>query len=418
MSAVVQSGNYTLELDTGFDVGSFRLDDTTKGVLDNTTYFLGPTTQYADITDNVTQIVYRRGRRKPNDQLGAGTLTFVMRDETGILGPFDSTSPYYDPANNQPGLAPMRAMRLKRDTEYLFVGTVLSYQYDFAKAGPNTVIVQCADDFYKLAQTNLQQWNVTAETSSERITSLLALPEVDYTGTTNIATGTVNLGHDSAYTVTAGTNTLGYLNQINQAEQGRIFINRDGVFTFQSRIGNTLSAPVADFTDDGTAYDYDNLNIEFDAENVVNYAYVRALDGDESIAQDLTSQATYFIQQYQITNSLLHQQTEIDDLATYLLEPDPEPRYTDVGVWFRQLTNSQRDIIATIDIGDTISIEKQIPGLGSPLAQELAVEGIEARIDFNQGHYVTFYTSPTTIVYELLLDDPVYGLIDSTNVLG
>ena len=418
MTAVIQSGDYTLELDTGFDVGSFRLDDTTKGVLDNTTYLLGPTTQYADITDYVTQINYRRGKRKPNDQLGAGTLSFVMRDETGILGPFDSTSPYYDPANNEPGLAPMRAIRLKRENQLLFVGTVLSYQYNFAKAGPNTVIVQCADDFYKLAQTNIQEWNVTAQTSSQRITSLLALPEVDYTGTTNIATGTVNLGHDAAYTVPAGTNTLGYLNQINQAEQGRIFIAQDGTFTFQSRIGNTLSAPVAAFSDTGTLYDYDNLNVEFDAENVVNYAYVKALDGDSSVAQDLTSQATYFIQAYQITNSLLHDQTEIDALATYLLEPDPAPRFTDVGVWYRQLTDAQRDVVATIDIGDTITIRKQIPGLGSPLTQELAIEGIEARIDFNQGQYSTFYTSPTTIVYQLILDDPVYGVIDSTNVLG
>jgi hypothetical protein len=52
MSTVVQSGNYTLELDTGFDVNSFRLDDTTKGVLNNTTYLLGPSTQFADITNN------------------------------------------------------------------------------------------------------------------------------------------------------------------------------------------------------------------------------------------------------------------------------------------------------------------------------------------------------------------------------
>jgi hypothetical protein len=94
MSTVVQSGDYLLELDTGFDVGSFRLDDTTKGVLDNTTYLLGPTTQYADITSNVTQVVYRRGRRKPDDQFGAGSMTFTMLDNTGILGPYDSSSPY------------------------------------------------------------------------------------------------------------------------------------------------------------------------------------------------------------------------------------------------------------------------------------------------------------------------------------
>jgi hypothetical protein len=418
MTAVVQSGDYTLELDTGFDVGSFRLDETIKGVLDNTTYALGPTTQYADITEFVTQITYRRGRRKTDDQFSAGTLTFVMRDETGILGPYDSTSPYYDPANNQPGLAPMRAMRLKRETENLFVGTVISYEYIFAKAGPNTVIVNCADGFYQLAQTSLQELNVVAETSGQRINTILALPEVDYSGTTNIDPGTVNLGHDSVYTIPAGTNTLGYLGQINQAEQGRLFVDRAGQLVFQPRIGNTLSAPVVDFTDDGTGYDYDNISVEFDADNVVNYAYVRALDNKEAVDEDLNSQAKYFIQNKQITNSLLHLQGEIDDLAAYLLEPEPAPRYTDVGTWFRQLTDAQRDIIATIDIGDTITIEKDIPGLGSPIASELAVEGIEARISFDQGHYVTYFTSPTTIVYELILDDAIYGVLDAVNVLG
>ena len=74
----------------------------------------------------------------------------------------------------------MRAVRLSRNGEYLFVGIVTSYYYDFQLAGFNVVNVQCADDFYKLAQTQLNEWNVTAQTSSQRITSVLALPEVDY----------------------------------------------------------------------------------------------------------------------------------------------------------------------------------------------------------------------------------------------
>jgi hypothetical protein len=74
--------------------------------------------------------------------------------------------------------------------------------------------------------------------------------------------------------------------------------------------------------------------------------------------------------------------------------------------------------VATIDIGDTISIQKTIPGLGTPIGEESSVEGIEAYIDFQSGHRVKFYTSPTTIVYELILDDATYGVMDSTNVLG
>lgn len=419
MSAtVVQSGSYLLELDTGFQVDGFVLNDSVKGVLNNTQYVLDGTTQFADITEFTTLVAYSRGRRKTDYQFGAGTLTFAMRDETGILGPYDTSSPYYDPANNQPGLAPMRKIQLSRDSEYLFVGYVTSYEYEFALAGPNTVSVNCSDDFYLLAQTQLDDYNVSAQTSGQRITSVLALPEVAYGGTTAIDPGTVDLGHSSAYDVPAGTNTLAYLNQINQAEQGRLFMSRSGTLTFQPRIGNTLSAPVINFNDDGTGAKYQDLSVEFDADNVINRAYVRALNGDDATDSDTGSISKYFTQSTTITNSLLHTNSDVAALAAYLLEPEPEPRYTSVTTWFGSLTTLQRDAIATVDIGDTISIEKTIPGLGTQLGEELAIEGIQGIIDFNRGHTITFYTSPTTIVYELILDDLVYGQLDALNVLG
>ena len=346
-SPVIQAGDYLLEMGLGFQVDGFELDDAVKGVLNNTQYVLDGTTAYGDITPYTTNVTYSRGREKTDFQFGAGTLQFTMLDETGILGPYDTTSVFYDTANGVPGLAPLRPIRFSRQGEYLFVGVVTSYYYQFQMAGPNIVNVQCADEFYKLAQTQMDALNPTPETSGQRITTVLALPEVDYTGTTSIEAGTVNLGHDAAYTVPDGTNTLGYIGQIQQAEQGRIFCAADGTFTFQKRIGNTLSGPVASFTDDGTGVPYDNLEVEFDAENVVNRAVVIGLDGDSSTADDATSQATYFIQNVSITNSLLHDATEIAALASYLLEPDPEPRYTAVSTSFSMLSDTERDDLAT-----------------------------------------------------------------------
>jgi hypothetical protein len=412
-ATVVQSGSYLLEVDTGFDYSSFRLDSSLLG-----TGILGPNQTYADITDKVTTIDYKRGRQRVDDQFGAGTMSFTMLDSSGILGPYDSTSPYYDPDNDQPGLAPMRSVRLSRDGTYLFTGVVTAYDYTFAMAGPNTVTVQCADEFYKVAQTTLDEYNVTPETSGQRITSVLALPEVDYTGTTSIAAGTVNLGHSSAYTVPAGTNALTYLQQINQAEQGRLFVSADGTVTFENRIGNTLSGPIISFNDDGTGAGYDDLTVEFDSDGIANRTYVQALNGSISTDDDPASIAQYFTQTVSITNSLLDTQPEIDALATYLLDPYPAPRYTAVSTTFSRLTSGQRTTVATIDIGDTISIHKEIPGLGSEIAAELAVEGIVGRIDVASGHRITYYTSPTTIVYELILDDATYGVLDADNVLG
>jgi hypothetical protein len=231
----------------------------------------------------------------------------------------------------------------------------------------------------------------------------------------------VNLGHDSPYTVPAGTNVLQYITQINEtAEFGRLFMSRSGVLTFQDRIGTTLSAPVADFHDDGTNFKYDGVGISFEADAVVNRAVVTGLDGDSHTATDPASIATYFIQTASITNSLLHDSTEIQEAAEYLLNPEPEPRYTSVATKFLMLTTAQKDTLATVDIGDTITIEKTFPsGAGtSQLAQELTVEGVEHYLDFSTGHRVLYSTAPTTVVYELILDDATYGTIDTTNALG
>ena len=426
-TAVVDSGNYDLKIATGFQVDAFVLDDALKGVLDNTEYVLDGTTEFADVMDSTISINVRRGRRDVGDQFSAGTMTFTIQDVDGIFNPFDQNSPYYDTAESKPGLAPLRAVQLIRYSntnvpESLFSGYVVNYDYNFALGGLDTVTVYCADQFYLLAQTYLNALNVTPETSGERIETILDLPEVDFpAGSRDISTGTVNLGHDSAYNIPAGTNVLQYITQINEtAEFGRVFMSRAGVFTFQDRIGITLSAPVAEFKDDGTGYKFDGVGISFEADSVINRSVLTALDGKTATATDAGSIATYFIQTSSITNSLLHVQGEIDTAASYLLNPEPEPRYTSVATKFLMLTTAQKDTLATVDIGDTISIEKTFPsGAGTTqLAQELTIEGIEHRLDFSTGHSILYSTAPTTIVYELILDDAVYGTIDAENVLG
>jgi hypothetical protein len=426
--AVVDSGNYSLEIDTGFLVDAFTLDSATKGLLDGTEFVLNGTTEFAEVLDGINSLTCRRGRRDMGDQFGAGSLSFTMLDTTGVFNPLNQDSPFFDTANDQPGLAPMRRVRLSRYDaydvkEYLFIGRVVNYDYNFALGGLDTVTVFCADDFYLLSQTDLASFNVSEQLSSARLTAVLDRPEISFPiAQRDITTGTQTLGGAAAFTVDNGTNALAYCNQINVAEQGRLFMARDGYITFQPRIGNTLSAPVADFHDDGTNFLYNGVGISFEANQVVNRASVSILGGSPEVAEDLASQAVYFIQTESITNSLLHSDAAALELAEYLLVPTPTARYTSVQTEFLMLTEAQRDQLAIVDIGSTITIEKTFITSGSStteLAQELAVEGIEHRIDVNRGHSVTYWTSPTTIVYELVLDDLIFGVIaPSDNVLG
>jgi hypothetical protein len=219
--------------------------------------------------------------------------------------------------------------------------------------------------------------------------------------------------------VPAGTNVLAYLLQVNQtAEFGRFYVSREGVLTFTPRVGTTLSSPVIDFMDDGTGVPYTDLGITFEADSVTNRALVQNLGEVVETADDLASQTAFFVQTYSITNSLLDD-TELAAAATYLLDGTPEARYNSVETVFGALTNAQRDNVAVIDISDTISIERTFVtgSTTTTLAQELSVEGVEHVITLD-GHRVALFTSPTTIVYELILDDATYGTIDTTNVLG
>lgn len=424
--AVVNGGpGYDLLVDVGFLIDGFVLDDPTKGLLNGTQYVLDGTTSYASIIDGTTSIRVRRGRQDTTDAFQVGTMTFVLDDTRadGIFNPFDNSpsNPYYDQAQGVPGLAPGRAVKLLREDnssnlEELFVGFIVNYDLNFALGGRTSVTVLCADNSYRLAQTSISAHTPTAQTTGDRIAAILDRTEVDYpTGAArNIATGGQTLG---AYAIAEGTNVKSYFDQIQQsAEYGRVFIARDGVLTTDNRIGNTISNPSVIFSDDGTATPYSDLSISFDADQIVNRVRVTPVGGTTETAEDTASQDTYFVKTIDIANSLLSTQTAADTLADYLLNPEPEARFTAVETPFRRLTTAQRDAVAILDIGETIEITRTIPFGNSTttITQELSVEGIEHQIDVSAGHTMRFYTAPTTIVVELVLDS---GILDQ-DVLG
>ena len=428
-ASVIQSGEYLLEIDTGWDSSSFTLDSSVKGVLDNTTYLLGPTTEFADVTDGVLDVSITRGRRDIGDQFVPGIMSFTLNDQlaNGAFNPFNTDSPTYDPANNEPGIAPMRRVRFYRYNslsvaESLFQGFIVTYDYQFNLDGNDLVTVQAIDDQYLLSQAFLDEWNVDEELASTRVVNLLALPEVNAfqgVGQQSIETSAVTLGGAAAYTVPSGSNAQGYLNDIMAAEQGRAFVDRSGKFVFQKRLGATLAGATIEFGDNNPAQTpYDSVSINFGADKVVNRAYVTHLGatGPETV-DDLASQSKYFIQAVAYTESLVHHDTAALALATYLIQGEPTATLTSVNTGFQMLSTTERDNVAILEIGDTISVEKTITTTAtttSVIAQESFVEGIEHRISYSQPHQVTIYTSPTTVYELFVLDsstlDTIYAL--------
>lgn len=434
MAAVTipNAGTYDLLVDVGFLVDSFTLDDAIEGQLDNTTYVLDGSTSYASVAEGTLNVAVRRGRQDENDAFTNGTMSFTLNDTLadGVFNPFDDspTNPYYDQAQGVPGLAPGRAVKLIRydnsnNEKLLFVGFVVDYQYQFRLGGLDTVTVFCVDNMYRLAQTFITGHNPIKELTGARINAILDRAGVNYpTGAArDIAAGTVELGGGTQYAIAEGTNVKAYFDQITySAERGRIFVDREGVLVSQDRIGFVFGPPVIEYKDDGTGAKYRDLKIKFGAEDIINRVAITPAGGTQQLVNDVASQNEFFIKSIYIDGSLLHDNTAALDLANYLLSPSTEPRFDSVETWYGSLTTTQRDDTATLEIGDYIGITKSIliGGTPTPLTQDLTIEGMEHRIDFAGGHVTRVYTSPAQVLYLLILGDPVYGILGTTNVLG
>ena len=414
-AAVITGGTYLLELSSGYDSSAFYLDDS---LLDGPAVLDGDGEDYNDITDVVQNITISRGRHKPLDVFGPGTMAVSISVPVGnrAYDPFNTSSVYYNTFTEQPGLAPLRPIRLSRNGEYLFTGLVTTFNQTYNMAGMTTYSIFAADNTYVLAQGFLPETVTTSQTSSARITAVLSA--ATYTGATSLtASPTTTLG---AYTIPNGTNVNAYINRIQQAEQGRIFCDRANVLTAQQRVGTTLDAATATFDDTGTAIPYDSIFVEFDQQSVVNNADVTIESGGTpQNASNAASISQYFTQTESITDSLLSTDGQAATLASYLLYPNPRPRFTSVSTTFASLTDEQKTALAPIEIGDTVSVTKTFPS-GTPLSinQDLSVEGIDHVIDMNTGHRMTLWTSPTTILDQFVLDDITFGILSTTNALG
>jgi hypothetical protein len=310
-----------------------------------------------------------------------------------------------------PGLSPLRKIRVARNGTYIFQGRVAGYEYNYGEQ--NTASVSGFDDLYLLAQTSLSEFTPIEQTSSDRITAILDRSEVAFGANRDLTTTPVTtLG---AYQINAGTNTLAYLQNVAlKAEQGRLFMRAaDNDLVFDNRIGNTISAPAVEFGDVGAGVRYTELNIEYDADIVVNSTAITRIGGTVQTASDATSIATYFIQEYDDTANLVSSDAQALTLAQYLLNPDPEPRFTGLTAYFGAIPNqSDQDDVAFLEIGDTITIKRTFStGTPAQIVEELAIEGIEHIIETSRGHTVSVFTSPTDVVYTFLLGDPIYGLL-------
>ncbi len=419
MATTLASGEQiTVLAELGFATNFFVLDDAEAGVLDNTTYVLDGNLEGEDISEYCQEVSITRGRSDQFAQFNAGQCSITLLNNDRRFDPINTASPYYDATVGRSGVVPRRKLTIKSGSNFLFTGRITDidvvYNYNLS-----TVQFTAADDFVLLANTVVEA-DVTpsVELSGARVNYLLDLPEIDYPlASRDIATGTQTLG---AYQINANTNALTYLQSIATSEQGACFIAANGDLTFTDRIVNSFATVAATFSDTGTDIPYNALEVIYGQEFLYNRIQATVEGGTVQVADDAVSQADFGISTYALPNLLLQNDSDAQTLANYLvgLYAEPQYRFDDLGLLISAFSAGNRNTINALELQDLVEITRTYT-TGSPLSvtEYYQIERINHLITAGE-HRVTLGLFNASIVQELVLDDAIFGVLDSTNALA
>ena len=408
----------TTTVKIGFEAStssSFTLDDSVRGVLDNTDYTLGgivPT----DVTQFVRGVSVRRGKSRILDnKFQAGIATVALDNRTRDFDPTYSAGPYFGQ------ILPRRDLIVETAGTAVYLGEITGWDFNYIQGGDALAVVDAADAFSLLANQTLgTAYAPIAQGAGARIDAVLSRPEVAWAGGRAIEPGLSTLQAD---TIEQNQNVLAYLQLIEQGEPGALFVTKSGAIAFDERNKTPTQFTTFSLSDDqtSTAIPYVAIETDFTDELVYNRISVTRKNGLEQIAEDEPSQATYGVSTLTLSNLLLADDDQSLNLANLLLGlfKDAQLRFKQVRIAIHDLSITKQNQVLGLELNDVVEV-KFLPGrnfnaVGSEIAKFAFIEGIAHDIGIDQ-HFVTFQLASTDTAL-LVLDDLLFGILDQ-NLLG
>ena len=387
-------------------VEGFILDDPVAGVLDNTVYTLGGTV-FKDITSRVISATTSRGKNRDLDRFSSGTLNITASNEDRAFDPNYASSPYAG------AIVPRREVRVTVDGVRVISTTIDDWNYGYSPDGSSRAEIVATDEFTLLARQVLTAGTATPQLSGARVSAVLDMLSVAWPDDKrSIDVGESTLGAD----VFAG-NALQYLQKISDSEQGLLFIAKNGDLVFRDRLDATpTTASLTDFTDDGTGIPFTLTAVNYGSELLYNQAVVTS--GELSAQADNDrSQVAYGVTSVEL-DTLVSTSAQLQNLADFLVQKygDPEYRFETISVNLDTVGATYKATCLGLEIGDVVSITFTPNGIGDPIQQYGQIIRISHELEpLRHDMFISVSSLDWTF---LVLDDAVFGKLDSNNALA
>lgn len=400
----------TEKVEIGFDLvlptgPFFTLDDPVKGQLDNTTYTLAGF-QYYDITNYVTSIGVTRGKSDDIVSISSGELVVELNNRTRAFDPTYVDGPFYG------NILPKRLVRYSVNGIQQYQGVLDDWNLVYSPDGDAVASFAASDGFVYLNNQTLAEGTATAQLSGARIGAVLDDQYVQWPSTErDIDPGSTTLG---ANVVQDGQGVLSYLQTIEQSELGLFFIGKDGKAVFRDRTHTPSTTSLVKFADDGTGIGYQNLQIAYGSENLVNeVASISEITTNQTISTDTVSQEEYGIFNATFDNLLLSTDAQVEVFNATLLARYSQPvyRFSELEVRLNDLSLADQNKVLNLELGDFVQVVFTPSNLPPAINKYAAVIRANHNVDISGEHIVTLGLNTLNFTY-LILDDLVFGRLD------
>ena len=387
-------------------VNFFTLDDTDKGVLDNTAYLLGGDV-LIDVTSFVRDFSVNRGRSTTLQHFTAGQANVTLDNRTRIFDPTYAAGTYYGQ------ILPRKQVVIDRDSEVIYTGLIEDWNFNYDISGQSLAEVSASDGFTLVANQTRTAGTATSQLTGARVAAVLT--EIGWPLTQrNISVGQATLDAD---VVAADENALNYLQKVETSEPGALFIGKAGDFTFRDRAD--LQTYTSGLTFGGTGIPFTGMGVVFGVEELLNVSAVTftaaGVIAGTAIATDAASQTAYGTIDETI-DTLLASSADAGGLAAYRVGTLSQPKYRidAVTISLEGCTPAQVLQVLDVELGDVATVTWTPNSIGSAISQIVTVDQI-AHDAAPDRHDVTFTMSETIAAF--ILDDNIYGVLDD-DILG
>ena len=234
----------------------------------------------------------------------------------------------------------------------------------------------------------------------------------------DIETGVQTVG---AYR-SGGVSAQKYLEQIANAEQGEIFINRDGHVQMLSRTTTGTVNIKGLFDDNGTDAPFSDIDVDANSIDTIRNSIAVRYATDTVTVEDSGSVAAYGRAQQSLNAQLIDDPDDATAIgeARLAATKNPRTRITMLGVNVRSDVATTVPTVAPLDLGDDVAVSFTPTNVGDPLWRAVTVQGILHTIT-GESWETQLYLSPSAVNTNgalLVLDDDTYGKLDDGNKLG